>query len=229
MLEILFRVEVEPLKRKEFIDFIEWDAKVARDPKQEPRTLWFDYYDDPRSPSAFFVYEAYRDEAAFTVHQSHDPYKHWKAWIMPNVLRLFQPMFEKGQAVRSTSLSSHDLNTLKDLNEELAVMEQQRDEKANDWFNGLLSDQLKFRRATGSIVDKQTFLKALRDPSPFTLRESEDISIIGLEDDRALVMLVVWTKKADHSENRFRNIRLFSKQKQGWILERWYNYELTNL
>jgi hypothetical protein len=41
--------------------------------------------------------------------------------------------------------------------------------------------------------------------------------------------LVVRTTRADHSENRYRNIRLFSKQDQGWTLERWYNYDLKEV
>lgn len=114
------------------------------------------------------------------------------------------------------------------LNEQIGAMEQQRDEKAKAWFGDVLSDQLVFRRANGSVVDKQAFLNGLDGPNPFTSRKTEEIDITAL-DDRALVTLIVRTTKGDGSKNHYRNIRLFSKQGTEWILELWYNYELTSL
>ena len=77
-------------------------------------------------------------------------------------------------------------------------------------------------------VDKQKFLKSLDDQNPFTSRKTEDFgaTIVG---ERALVTLVIHTMKADGTENRYRNIRLFSQQNQSWKLELWYNYDLTGL
>ncbi len=34
---------------------------------------------------------------------------------------------------------------------------------------------------------------------------------------------------ADGSVGRYRNIRLFSRAGHDWILELWYNYEITSL
>lgn len=52
------------------------------------------------------------------------------------------------------------------------------------------------------------------------------VTVLG---ERALVALIVRTTKADGTENRYRNIHLFSKQGQDWKLELWYNYDLTSL
>lgn len=96
MLGILFRVEVEPKKRQAFIDFIKWDVQVAR--HQEKGTVRFDLYQDPKDKNAFFVYEAYVNEAAFKKHQEGKPYKHWEKTVMPTMLVSFQRIF-KGKAV----------------------------------------------------------------------------------------------------------------------------------
>ena len=117
---------------------------------------------------------------------------------------------------------------LKSRNECIAAMEQQRDEKAKVWFGDVLSNELVFRRANGTVIDKATFLKNLDDPTSFTSRDTEDINITILG-GRALVTAIVHTMKADGTENRYRNIRLFSKRATGWTLELWYNYEITDL
>ncbi len=122
-------------------------------------------------------------------------------------------------------------NELMTLNERIGEMEQKRDEEAHKFFNSHLSDQLIFRRASGKVVGKsgpEGFLESLNKPNPFTSRRAEDISVTLL-DDRALVTLIVAGTRADGSEGRHRNIRLFSKSSNNWILELWYNYEITSL
>jgi len=53
---------------------------------------------------------------------------------------------------------------------------------------------------------------------------------VSLLDDRALVTLIlVGTRADDGSVHRYRNIRLFSRAADKWILEFWYNYEVTGL
>lgn len=66
------------------------------------------------------------------------------------------------------------------------------------------------------------------NPDPFIARDPEDIqpTVIG---DRALVVLTVRTRKQDGGESRFRNIRLFSRSDENWVMEFWYNYEVTSL
>nr|MBA2436049.1 antibiotic biosynthesis monooxygenase [Chthoniobacterales bacterium] len=93
MFGILFRVVVNPADRKAFIDFIEKDVRVAHD--CEPGTLRFDLYKDPdpEAENAFFVYEAYRNRAAFDEHKKNEPYRHWVAEIRPRMVD-FQKVFE---------------------------------------------------------------------------------------------------------------------------------------
>ena len=228
MIEILFRAEVQAIDRRAFLDFIEWDARVARDEKRESGTLCFDYFEDPHDSNAFFVYEAYRDEAAFDAHKANAPFKRWDTHIKPDVLTEFQILFESGKVMCSSeTLMPHEEAALKNLNEQFTVMEQQRDALAQSWFDGVLSVDLRFRRADASIVDKQAFLKSLDNPNRFLTRHMEDAHIIALG-DRALVFLVVRTTQADGTINRYRNIRLFSKQPNTWMLQRWYNYELIH-
>lgn len=228
MIEILFRAEVQAADRRAFLDFLEWDARVAREEERESGTLWFDYFEDPKDPNVFFVYEAYRDEAAFDAHKRNAPFRRWESDIKPNVLSGFQILFDRMKTVPSPeTLAHHEEATLKVLNEQFAVMEQQRDAEAKAWFKTVLSDHMTFQRADGSMAEKQAFLKSLDDLNHFITRHTEDVHIIPMG-DRALVVLVVRTTKTDGTENRYRNIRLFSKQANEWMLECWFNYELMD-
>lgn len=229
MIEILFRAEVKAAERSVFIDFIEWDARVAKEDERGSGTLWFDYYEDPEDRNAFFVYEAYQDEMAFDAHKRNAPFKRWEAYIKQNVLTEFQILFESGKVVCSSkTLMPHEEAALKSLNEQFAVMEQQRDAEAKAWFDIILSDHLIFRCANESMVDKQGFLESLDDLNPFASRYTDDVHFIAL-DNRALVFLIVCTTKADGIVYRYRNIRLFSKVAQSWKLDRWRNYDITNV
>jgi (4S)-4-hydroxy-5-phosphonooxypentane-2,3-dione isomerase len=67
------RFVVKPGKRAEFIEFLRWDAQVARD--SEPGTLRFDVWETESEPDVIYVYEAYRDSHAFETHTRNDPYK----------------------------------------------------------------------------------------------------------------------------------------------------------
>jgi hypothetical protein len=121
-------------------------------------------------------------------------------------------------------------NALIELNQRIGQMEQQG-EGAKGFFQTHLSDQLVFRRASGKVAGKsgpEGFLEGLKN-NPFTSRVVEDISV-SLMDDRALVTLIVaGTRKDDASIHRYRNIRLFSPVGDDWILDFWYNYEITSL
>ena len=64
---------VNPGKKQELLDFLEWDVQVARE--SEPDTVSFDVYQDPENPDAVYVYESYRDEPAFGEHRSHEPFQ----------------------------------------------------------------------------------------------------------------------------------------------------------
>ena len=128
---------------------------------------------------------------------------------------------------------SDDIERMKhltELNDKIGKMEQQgRD--AVRFFDALLSDQLIFRRANGKVVGKAGpggFLDGLTEPNPFTSRDAEDIAV-RLVEDRALVTLIVIATHNDGSVHRYRNIRLFSRSGDNWILELWYNYDITSL
>jgi hypothetical protein len=118
-------------------------------------------------------------------------------------------------------------NYLTELNREMVQMEQQG-EAAREYFEPRLSDQLLFRRASGKVDSRSGFLGGLKN-NPFERRESEDVSAV-VQGDRALVRLIVAGKrKDDGSVQRYRNIRLFSRSGDEWVLEFWYNYEIPDL
>ena len=74
---ILFRVEANPGKRQELVEFLEWDQKESME--QERGTLRFDVFQGPENKDRFYVYEAYEDAAAFEEHQKHKPFKRWSS------------------------------------------------------------------------------------------------------------------------------------------------------
>jgi hypothetical protein len=116
---------------------------------------------------------------------------------------------------------------LNELSQEMVQMEQ-KGEAAHDYFKKHLSDQLVFRRANGTVVRIDAFMAGLKN-NPFQERHSEDVSV-SVQGDRALVtMIVVAKRKDDGSVHRYRNIRLFSLSGGQWIMEFWYNYEITGL
>jgi autoinducer 2-degrading protein len=96
---ILFRVEVKPAKRQAFIEFIEWDVRVAKE--HEPGTLRFDLYQDPKDENAFFVYEAYRDKKAFEEHKKSEPLSELYLARYAEMLNGFHKLFDEVEAVCS--------------------------------------------------------------------------------------------------------------------------------
>lgn len=68
----LVKFVVKPGMRSEFLEFLRWDAQVAKD--TEPGTLRFDVWTSPE-PDVVYVYETYKDEEAFEVHKNHEPCK----------------------------------------------------------------------------------------------------------------------------------------------------------
>jgi hypothetical protein len=128
-------------------------------------------------------------------------------------------------------VQQNDRNDLIELNERIGEMEQASAENARTYFSDLLSDQLVFRRANGKTVGKSGedgFLSTL-GKSPYWSRRAEDISVAPLG-DRALVTLIVVGTLADKvTVQRYRNIRLFTRSAAGWVVEFWYNYDVTTL
>ena len=88
---------------------------------------------------------------------------------------------------------------------------------------------LVFRRANGAVVGKKEFLTGLVKGNPFATRISDQISV-NVVGDRALVtLIVVGTRADDNSIHHYRNIRFFSRPAGEWLVDGWYNYEVTGV
>lgn len=114
-----------------------------------------------------------------------------------------------------------------ELNQKIAMLEQQRGHLAQRFFTKLLSDHLIFRRANGKVVGKADFLQSLQAPSPFTQYKLEQLEKARLAkvESRVLVTLLVRTEDQYAAARGFRNIRVFARTTAGWKLEFWYIYE----
>jgi hypothetical protein len=125
-----------------------------------------------------------------------------------------------------TAVSDED--QLQRLNLSIADWEQKRDKEAIAKLDEILSPDLLFRRANKTVVGKREFMAGLRDPSPFTKRESEQAAV-EIQGDRALVTLTVATFKADGTESLYRNVRFFIRRAGHWRLEFWFNDDVTEV
>ena len=69
----LARFVVKPGMRAEFLKFLRWDARVAKG--TEPGTLRFDVWETKLEPGVVYVYEAYKNAAAFEDHRKNEPFE----------------------------------------------------------------------------------------------------------------------------------------------------------
>ena len=69
------RIVVKPGKRSELLEYLRWDASVAK--SSEPGTWRFDVWEAEGEPGVIYLYEAYKDQAAFEEHAKGAPYKKW--------------------------------------------------------------------------------------------------------------------------------------------------------
>jgi quinol monooxygenase YgiN len=73
----LMKIVVKPGKRSKLLDYLRWDAQVAK--ASEPGTWRFDVWMvKKKKRDVVYIYEAYKDETAFKDHKKHGPYKEWK-------------------------------------------------------------------------------------------------------------------------------------------------------
>lgn len=63
--------------------FIALSAGNHRGARSEPGNLRFDVLRDAADPDRFYLYEVYRDEAAFKAHQQTPHYLAWKDAVAP--------------------------------------------------------------------------------------------------------------------------------------------------
>jgi quinol monooxygenase YgiN len=100
----LFRVTIRAEKRQDFIEFIDKDIEFAE--KHEPGTLRFDLYQDPADENSFYVYEAYRNEDAFSYHKDNNSfYKRWDSEVVRGMMECPQHDFFESEAACSLGSS----------------------------------------------------------------------------------------------------------------------------
>jgi hypothetical protein len=132
-----------------------------------------------------------------------------------------------------------DVDELINLNKEMALRENAGD---SDWFENILAPEIAFRRASGVIIDREAFLSALKNPSN-TLRTYEQTEGVEIAENLAVFKCIISTTSpsdnnsgntgpADDVIKKFRNIRLFVKQKfeddSRWLLLGWANEDITS-
>jgi len=80
----MIKLTAHPGRKAELLDFLRWDADVAR--AEEPGTLRFDVWEIVDEPDVVYLYEAYVDQAAFEAHKANAPFKRFVEEIIPNVI-----------------------------------------------------------------------------------------------------------------------------------------------
>ncbi len=80
MIAAFMKASVRPGKKEKLIEFLKWDAQVARD--DEPATLRFDVFEDAEDDSVVYFYEAYVDKAGFEAHKAGAPFQKFVGGLM---------------------------------------------------------------------------------------------------------------------------------------------------
>ena len=109
-----------------------------------------------------------------------------------------------------------DLAVLAQLNVELGAAETNGNRA---FLDGIIAEQLAFRRASGAVVDRPGYLAAVAESEP-RITEVESIQLYG---DRAVVTCVVTLVRANGERPRFHNVRLFTRAATGWKVIGWAN------
>ena len=96
-----------------------------------------------------------------------------------------------------------------------------------EFFRHHLADGLRFRRASGTVVDKITFLKDLATPGNTNERlEARQIEVLPFSVDLAVCSMVVDFKGlrgGTRAEGQFRNTRVFVRSEGAWKCALWFN------
>jgi quercetin dioxygenase-like cupin family protein/quinol monooxygenase YgiN len=88
----LVKITIKPGKRDQFLEFLRYDAAVAR--AAEPGTIRFDVWDVPNQPDGIYLYEAYTDPDDFARHKSNEPYKRFVGKIDPELIDARDVIFD---------------------------------------------------------------------------------------------------------------------------------------
>ncbi len=90
-----------------------------------------------------------------------------------------------------------------------------------------LADGLRFRRASGKVVDKVTFLKDLGDPANTNERlDPGQVEVLAYGADFALCSVLIdftGTRGGTAGEGVFRNTRVFIRSEGLWKCALWFN------
>ena len=124
----------------------------------------------------------------------------------------------------------------KQTSEELCDLARRMGEAEKDrdaaFFKTLLADKLTFRRASGIVVDKETFLNDLRNPgNTYETLESDNIAAQVYEGVAVITLLVraKGMREGKSFSGVFRNIRIFVQEPNNqpqWQLHAWFNMRL---
>ena len=124
-----------------------------------------------------------------------------------------------------------DEQDLIELNSKIGEAEMKRDIV---FLAGILADDLRFRRANGTIVDKMAYLAGVRDPAnTYEYLHSEDVQA-SVYETTAVVSLRVRAKGMRGGtpfEGTFRNIRVFLRQpdkQPAWQCTMWFNVRIED-
>jgi hypothetical protein len=96
-----------------------------------------------------------------------------------------------------------------------------------EFFRCHLADALLFRRASGKVVDKITFLKDLATPGNTNERlDAAEIEVLPCGDDLALCSVLIQfkgTRGGAAVDGVFRNTRVFVRREAVWRCALWFN------
>jgi hypothetical protein len=111
-----------------------------------------------------------------------------------------------------------DIDALNECNIEIGAAESRGD---RDWLKDVLATKLAFQRANEgrTIVDREEFLEGVASCSD---RDTQ-IESVNLYGERAVVTCIVTMKPTGE---RYHNLRLFVRTKEGWKLLGWANEPL---
>jgi autoinducer 2-degrading protein len=83
MIVLHVSIEIKPEHAAEFMELVRYDAEHSE--KEEPGCLRFDVIQDRDDANRFYLYEVYRDLAAFEAHRQTAHFKHYfeksQAWL----------------------------------------------------------------------------------------------------------------------------------------------------
>lgn len=143
-------------------------------------------------------------------------------WPGPDEAEILSPPPKASRAAQDDPGASDERRLVR-LNEQLADAERTKD---TAYFERVLSADLEFRRADGSVVTKQQFIDQLADRA-YEYDEPLDVraTVLGTLAVVTLVVRAAGTTGTKSFRGVYRNIRLFRRAKtdDSWELARWYN------